>query len=55
LVVSAPNSPSVEKNYNSGGVVAEETAKDAKTAHVRVLHDATHGSALKLPIAAASR
>jgi putative CocE/NonD family hydrolase len=54
LVISAPNSPSVQKNYNSGGVVAEETAKDAKTAHVRVLHDATHASALKLPMPAAT-
>jgi putative CocE/NonD family hydrolase len=51
LVVSSPNSPGFQKNYNSGGVVANETAKDAHTAHVRVLHDAEHGSALKLPLA----
>jgi putative CocE/NonD family hydrolase len=54
LVVSAPNSPAVQKNYNSGGVVAEEKAKDAKTAHVHVLHDATHQSTLKLPMPAAT-
>lgn len=51
LVVSSPNSPGFQKNYNSGGVVASETAKDAHTAHVRVLHDAEHASALKLPMA----
>jgi putative CocE/NonD family hydrolase len=54
LVLAAPNSPAVQKNYNSGGVVADETAKDAKTAHVRVLHDAAHASALKLPMPAAT-
>lgn len=48
VVVSAPNSPGLQKNYNSGGVVADETAKDAKTAHVRVLHESAHASALKL-------
>lgn len=51
LVVSSPNSPGFEKNYNSGGVVANETAKEARTAHVRVLHDAEHASTLKLPMA----
>ena len=29
-----PTRPELEKNYNSGGVVADETAKDARTAHV---------------------
>ncbi len=55
LVVSAVNSTINEKNYNSGGIVAEETAKDARTAHIQVLHDLAHGSALQLPIATASR
>lgn len=50
LVVSASNTTEVEKNYNSGGVVADETAKDARTAHVTVLHDADHPSALEIPI-----
>lgn len=50
LIVSSVNSTSTEKNYNSGGVVAAETAKDAKTAHVSLLHDAEHPSALELPI-----
>ena len=50
LVVSAPNSTNFEKNYNSDGVVANETAKDARTAHVRILHDAEHASVLDVPI-----
>ena len=51
LVVSAPNSIFFEKNYNSGGVVANETAKDARTAQIRILHDAEHASVLDVPIA----
>ena len=50
LVVSASNTAELEKNYNSGGVVADETARDARTAHVTVLHDADHPSALEIPI-----
>jgi uncharacterized protein len=50
LFVHCPNTPSVEKNYNSGGVVALETAKDAKTAHVTLIHDAEHQSTLELPV-----
>jgi uncharacterized protein len=38
------------KNYNSGGVVADETAKDARTAHVNVHHDGTHASLIQLPL-----
>ena len=50
LVVSCVNSIAWEKNYNSGGVVAAETAKDARTAHVQIYHDATHASAIQLPL-----
>jgi uncharacterized protein len=50
LVVSCPNSIYFQKNYNSGGVVADETAKDARTAHVTLYHDAEHPSALEIPI-----
>jgi uncharacterized protein len=50
LFINCPNSPSVEKNYNSGGVVAAETGKDARTAHITLLHDPEHPSALELPI-----
>jgi putative CocE/NonD family hydrolase len=50
LVVSCPNSINVQKNYNSGKPVADETAADARTAHVTVYHDAEHPSALALPV-----
>jgi len=50
LVLNSPNSINIEKNYNSGGVVAEETGKDARTAHITVYHDAAHPSRLELPI-----
>ena len=50
LVVTSPNSINWQKNYNSGGVVADETAKDARTAHVKVYHDAEHASAIDLPL-----
>jgi uncharacterized protein len=50
VFVHCPNTPSVEKNYNSGGVVTQETAKDAKTAHITLVHDAEHPSALELPV-----
>jgi putative CocE/NonD family hydrolase len=50
LVVSSANSIFWQKNYCSGGVVAEETARDARTCNVRVYHDANHASAIQLPL-----
>jgi putative CocE/NonD family hydrolase len=50
LVVYSPNSIFWQKNYNSGGVVADETAKDARVAHVKIYHDAEHASAIQLPL-----
>ena len=50
LVVSSVNSAEVQKNYNSGGVVSDETAKDARTAHITLYHDAGHPSVLEIPI-----
>jgi hypothetical protein len=50
LVLGSLNTPSSEKNYNSGGVVAQEMGKDARAAHIQLLHDAEHPSALELPI-----
>ena len=50
LIVTAVNSISWQKNYCSGGVVAEETAKDARTCKVQVYHDAEHASAIQLPL-----
>jgi len=50
LFIHCPNTPRIEKNYNSGGVVAAETGQDAKTAHITLLHDAEHPSVLELPV-----
>jgi len=49
LVISSPNSIFWQKNYNSGGIVADETARDARTCHVKVYHDAMHASVIELP------
>ena len=51
LFLRCPNTIYLEKNYNGGGVVADETPRDARIAHVIVYHDAEHPSALALPIA----
>jgi putative CocE/NonD family hydrolase len=51
LVIQSPNSIRVQKNYNSGGDVALETAKDAKTAHIQLLHEGNTWSVLELPVA----
>jgi putative CocE/NonD family hydrolase len=51
LVFECPNSIHLEKNYNTGGDVAGESGKDAKTAHVTLFHDTRYTSELELPIA----
>jgi predicted acyl esterase len=50
LVVTAVNSILWQKNYCSGGIVAEETAKDAHTCNVQVYHDTAHPSGIQLPL-----
>ena len=50
LVVTAINSILWQKNYCSGGIVADETAKYAHTCNVQVYHDAEHPSAIQLPL-----
>ena len=50
LFLRCPNSIYLEKNWNGGGVVADESRQDARTAHVTVYHDAAHPSALTLPV-----
>jgi uncharacterized protein len=52
LVISSPNSIFGQKNYNSGGVVAEETAADARKVKVTLYHDEEHASYLELPVVA---
>jgi uncharacterized protein len=50
LLISSPNSIYLQKNYNRGGVVANESGKDALTAGVTLYHDADHLSFLELPL-----
>lgn len=50
LLLRSPNSIYIQKNYNSGGNVAEESGKDARTAHVTLYHDTEHPSFLELPL-----
>lgn len=52
LAIGPVNTRFFEKNYNSGGVVANESGKDARTVTVTLYHDAQHPSALILPLAA---
>jgi putative CocE/NonD family hydrolase len=50
LFLLCPNSIQLEKNYNGGGVVAKESGKDARTAHITLYHDSGHASFLEIPI-----
>jgi len=50
LMVGCLNSIFLQKNYNSGGVVAEESGSDSRTAHIKLHHDPAHRSFLELPV-----
>jgi putative CocE/NonD family hydrolase len=50
LIISCPNTIYLEKNYNSGGVVSEESGREARTANVTLYHDKDHPSYLELPV-----
>jgi putative CocE/NonD family hydrolase len=50
LVLRSPNSIAWEKNYNSGGVVARETARDARVARIQLHHDRDRPTTLDLPV-----
>ena len=52
LTIQSPNSIFLEKNYNSGGAVAWETAKDARTAAIKLHHELGRWSVLDLPVVA---
>jgi uncharacterized protein len=52
VVLSAANSIQNQKNYNSGGVVADETIEDSRPVTVKLFHDAKRRSALYVPFAA---
>jgi len=51
LAIGPADGPGVQKNYNSGGDVSDETARDARTVTVTLYHDDGHPSALFVPIA----
>jgi hypothetical protein len=48
--LAAADSTSQPAEAASGGVVSAETAKDARTAHVTLYHDAERPSALEIPV-----
>lgn len=50
LVVAPLDTPDLQKNFNSGGRIGFETAKDARVATVRLHHSAEHPSVLRLPV-----
>lgn len=50
LVFGAITTPWAQTNYHTGKVVADETPKDARVAHIEFLHDPGHASLLELPI-----
>jgi putative CocE/NonD family hydrolase len=50
LIVSAVNTPEVEKNYNSMKLVAEQTGADAHIAHITLVQTKDHPSTLTLPL-----
>ena len=51
LTLTSPNGIGQQKNWAGGGEVARESIRDARTVHVRLLHDPDHPSRLELPIA----
>jgi putative CocE/NonD family hydrolase len=50
LVIAPINSISVERNYNSGKPVVDETMADARAVSVSLVHDKAHPSALYVPM-----
>ena len=55
LLVASPNTRMLQKNYNSGGIVADETAKDARTAHMSLHHDPSTRASSSCPSANRAR
>jgi uncharacterized protein len=50
LFLRSPDGLELQQNFNSGGVVALETPRDARTARVTVFHDRQHPSVLEVPV-----
>jgi hypothetical protein len=49
-LIKSPGSIFIQKNFNGGGVVAEESGADARTAQITLYHDAAHPSYLEIPV-----
>lgn len=54
LVIGPLFGPWPQVNYQGGGVVADETVADARTATVHLLHDAQHPSRIEVGVLAAA-
>jgi hypothetical protein len=50
LVIGPIASIYSQKNYNSGGVVSEESLRDARAVNVQLFHDERHPSVLYVPL-----
>ena len=50
FIFRALNNPFWQKNFNSGGMVEEETAEVAETAIIKLYHDKDHPSFIEIPI-----
>lgn len=50
LVVGTMPALGFEKNYNGGGVVAEESMSDARVVTIKLYHDSSHPSVLYIPV-----
>ena len=50
LVVGPVNSIHYQKNYNSGGIISEESRRDGRPVTVKLFHDEQHPSALHIPL-----
>lgn len=54
LTIAPIGSRHGERNYHTGGVVAQESAEQSRPVRVRLHHDRRHPSALEIPLAAKS-
>jgi predicted acyl esterase len=52
LNIAPLNSPSYQKNYNTGGRIGYERLEDARIANIKIFHDEQRKSGLTLPLAA---
>jgi hypothetical protein len=50
LIIGPNESIYSDKNYNSGGVIADESMRDARTVRVALYHGPEYPSVLSVPI-----